>query len=191
MEFRAPTVYYKKNPKARISGVGAVLLVAAVFLTLMDGYEKFALWTFGASILIFFIGVVVTKGDLTNVGVANAIQLAVSTEGIRIGNAYYPMGQINNIEFDIEGYAGMHAPSIAIVGAESDGMGNHLRFEHTGQPVECRFYLGGLQHAQQLGMLFRTFYEQHVPFVERRGLYRTFLLERMSEKELKENLLKF
>jgi len=52
MEFQAPTVQNKKNPKARISVLGAVLLVVAVFLAMADGYEKYAIWTFGASILI-------------------------------------------------------------------------------------------------------------------------------------------
>jgi len=186
MEFRAPTIQNKKNPKARLSALGAVLLVVAVFLALKAGYEKYAIWTFGAAIFIFLFGAVLAKGDLTNIAVSNAIQLAVSCEGIRIGNDFYQMGQVKNIDFDVEGYAGMGMAKLSLpAGAESDGMGNYLRFEYMEQQCECRFYLGGPQHVQQLGALFRIFYEQHVPFVERRGLYPTYLFQPISKDELK------
>ena len=185
MEFQAPTVQHKKNPKARISAVGAVLLVVAVFLAMADGYEKYALWTFASSMLIFLLGAVLAKGDLTDVEVSNAIPLVVSNEGIRIGAKFYQMGQLKNIDFDIEGYAGMGVAKLSLpAGAESDGMDNCLQFEYRGQAFKCTFYLGGPQQVQQLGMLFRNFYEQHIPFVERRGLYPTFMLQPMSEKEL-------
>jgi len=192
MEFRTPTIQDKKNPKARISAVGAVLLVAAVFLALKDGYERYALWTFGAAVFLFLYGAVMAKGDLTNIAVSNAIQLVVSNQGIRIGSAFYQMDQLKNIDFNIEGYAGMAISKLSLpAGAESDGMGNYLRFEYQGEPFKCRFYLGGPQQVQQLGMLFRTFYEQHIPFVERSGIYQTYLFQRMPENELKENLLKY
>lgn len=187
MEFRAPTVQYKKNPKARVSALGAVLLVVAVFLALVDGYERYAIWTFGAAVFIFLYGAVLAKGDLTNIAVSHIIGLEVNSSGIRIGNDFYQLGQVENIDFDIEGYAGMYVAKGSMpAGAESDGMENYLKFDHMGQQVECRFYLGGPQQVQQLGALFRSFYELHIPFVERRGLYQTYMFQPMSEKELEE-----
>jgi len=165
MEFQAPTIQNKKNPKARVSAIGAVLLVAAVFLAMVDGYEKYALWTFGASVLIFLVGVVLAKADLTDIEVSNTIRLAVNSEGIRIGSKFFPMGRVQNIEFRIEGYAGMYMPDLAIVSTDSDGTGNFLRFEYEGQLEKCRFYLHNPQHVQQLGMLFRSFQQQMIPFV--------------------------
>jgi hypothetical protein len=187
MDFQAPTVQDKKNPKARISALGAILLVVAVFLAMMDGYEKYAVWAFGAAVLIFLLGVVLAKGDLTNVAVSNVIPLVVSSEGIRIGGEFYQMGQVKDIDFDIEGYAGMGITTLSLpAGGELDGMGNCLQFEYLNEQFECRFYLGGPQQAQQLGMLFRSFYEQRIPFVERRGLYQTFMFQPMSKKELED-----
>jgi len=165
MEFQAPTVQNKKNPKARISAIGAVLLVAAVFLAMVDGYEKYAIWTFGAAILIFLVGVVLAKADLTDIEVSNAIRLVVNSEGIRIGSSFFPMGQVQNIDFNIKGYTGMYVPDIAIVSTESDGTDNYLRFECMGQAEECRFYLGNPQQVQQLGLLFQSFQQQLIPFV--------------------------
>jgi hypothetical protein len=192
MEFRAPTVQKKKNPKARISVLGAVLLVGAIFLALVDGYEDYATWTFAIAVIIFFVGAVLAKGDLTDVAVSQVIQLEVSSSGVRIGNDLFKMSQMKNINFDIKGYAGMPgATNYLPADADSNGMGNYLRFGYLGEQVACRFFLYGPQHMQQLGILFKTFYKQRIPFVERIGLYQTFLFQPMSEKELKENLLKF
>ncbi|HVV05783.1 MAG TPA: hypothetical protein VHC96_16245 [Puia sp.] len=165
MEFQAPTVQDKKNPKARISAIGAILLVAAVFLAMVDGYEKYAMWTFGAAVLIFLVGVILAKADLTDIEVSNIIVLVVSSEGIRIGGRFFPMGQVQNIDFNIKGYAGMYVPDRAIVSTESDGMENYLRFEYMGQAEECRFYLHNAQHVQQLGLLFQRFQQELIPFV--------------------------
>jgi len=165
MEFQAPTVQDKKNPKARIAAVGAGLLIVAVFLAMVDGYEKLAIWTFGAAVLTFLVGVVLTKADLTDIEVSNIIVLLINDEGIRIGSKFFPMGQVQNIEFRIEGYAGMYMPDLAIVSTDSDGTGNFLRFEYEGQLEKCRFYLHNPQHVQQLGMLFRSFQQQMIPFV--------------------------
>lgn len=165
MEFQAPTVQAKKNPKARISAFGAVLLVVAVFLAMVDGYEKYALWTFGAAVLIFLVGVVVAKADLTDIEVSKTIRLVMSIEGIRIGSSFFPMGRVRNIDFNIEGYAGLAISKLSLpAGAESDGTENYLRFEYMGQEQRCQFYLGNPQHIQQLGMLFQSFQQQLIPF---------------------------
>jgi hypothetical protein len=164
MEFRAPTVQDKKNPKARISAIGAVLLVVAVFLAMVDGYEKYALWTFGAAILIFLLGVALAKADLTDIEVSNTIVLVVNDQGIGIGSDFFPLVKVQHISFFVKGYAGMYVPDIAIVSTESDGTDNMLHFEFEGREEKCRFYLHNAQHVQQLGMLFQSFQQQLIPF---------------------------
>jgi hypothetical protein len=64
MEFQTKVVLGKKNPKARIAAVGAVLLVVAVFLSLIDGYKVYALWGFGVSVALLLLGAVLAKGIL-------------------------------------------------------------------------------------------------------------------------------
>ena len=184
MEFQAPTVQDKKNPKSRISALGAVLLVVSLFVALMDGYERYAIWTFGAAVLLFILGAVLTKGDLTGFGVSN-VYLTVSSSGIRIGDSFYPLGQVKNIDFNIKGYAGMAGEGLAFpAGGELDGMENYLQFEFIGEKFTCTFYLEGPKQVQELGLLFREFYEGRIPFTERRGRTTTFLFETLSKKEM-------
>jgi hypothetical protein len=180
MEFRAPTVQYKKNPKARISAVGAVLLVVAVFLAMVDGWETAALWTFGISILVFLVGVVLAKADLTNTEVSKTIWLVMNTEEIRIGGKPFQISQLKNIDFNIGGYVGLYQVSRAIVSTESDGMDNYVSFVCMDENVQCRFYLAGPLQVQQLGAVFKEFYRQRIEFIERKGEHQTYLFEPVS-----------
>ena len=179
MEFQTKIIEKKKNPRARVAIAGVVLLVAAMILALIRGYEQPALWTFGVAMVVLVGGAVYAKGDLTHIRVS-PIDLVVNVSEMRIGEAAYPMGQIEELEFSVEGYDGMWIPGTGNSqhSRESayNGMDNYISFRYAGEKVGCRFYLPDAVHVQLLGGVFKQFYAQRVPFTERDSDgWRTFL----------------
>jgi len=127
---------------------------------------------------------VIARGDVRNYGLSGE-ELVISTEGIKVGAIFHPMKMVRGIDFNVEAYAGMYVNDGAMIsGSNSDGMTNELKFESGGATVKCGFYLGSKQHVQQLGLLFDTFYQLHIPFIERNRNTRTYMLRVLSEQEL-------
>jgi hypothetical protein len=183
MEFRTKLVLGKKNKKARLSVLGALVLLVGVFMAMADGYERYALWTFVAGVVLLVVGAILAKGDLSDIEVSDS-ELVISRDGIRIGEEFYTMGLIQNMDFRVEGFDGMRgksydSPTEGII----NGMDNYLTFEVAGEEISCIFYLPGPAKVQELGLLFRDFYAQKIHFIERNGAYRTFLFKTMSDKE--------
>ena len=180
MEFQTKIIEKKKNPRARVAIVGVVLLVVAMILALIRGYEHAAMWTFGVAMVVLVGGAIYAKGDLTHIAVS-PIDLVVNVSEMRIGEAAYPMGQIEELEFSVEGYDGMWIPgtgnnSYSNRGSSYNGMDNYISFGYAGEKVECRFYLPDAHHVQLLGGVFKEFYAKRIVFTERDvDGWRTFL----------------
>ena len=97
------------------------------------------------------------------------------------------MRMVSNIDFNVEAYNGMYVNDGAMVsGSNSDGMTNELSFEAGGQRVKCGFYLASKEHVQELGLLFDSFYQRHLAFVEHSRSTRTYMLKVLNERELEE-----
>ena len=184
MSFQAKIITGKKNPKARVAVLGAVLLVVSVFLSLMDGYERYALWGFGVSAILLVAGAVWAKGDLSSIKVS-PLDVVVTVSEIRIGPEVYPMGQVSEMDFLVEGYDGMQGPDWrSPTEGILNGTMNYLYFTFSGEKISCRFYLPDAVSVQQLGGLFREFYDKGIEFTERNWYGRTLLFQQATEGQV-------
>jgi hypothetical protein len=192
MEFQTKIIGKKKNPRARVAIAGVFLLVAAMILALVRGYEHVAMWAFGVAMVVFVGGAIYAKGDLTHTGVS-ATDLVVNVSEIRMGAVAYPIGQIEELSFLVEGYDGMYVPGTGnrqSSGRSYNGMDNYLSFGCAGEKIECRFYLPDARHVQLLGGVFKEFYAQRVPFLERDTAgWRTFLFAPVTDREWEDMMI--
>jgi hypothetical protein len=186
MEFQSKIIEKKKNPRARVAAVGVVLFMAGMILSVVHGYEQYALWSFGVGMVLLIGGAVYARGNLTNIGVSDT-DVVVNVSSIRIGDMTWPVDQIAGLEFLVEGYDGMVIPGTR--GSRQNredyynGMNNYFSFVYNGNKVNCRFYLPDPQHVQELGGVFKDFYAHRVEFVERSGGWRTFLFEAVTDAQ--------
>lgn len=107
--FQTRIIEKKKNPRARVATVGVVLFMAGMLLSVVHGYEQYALWSFGAGMVLLIGGAVYAKGNLSNIGVSDT-DVVVNVSSIRIWDMTYPIDQIAGLEFLVEGYDGMVIP---------------------------------------------------------------------------------
>ncbi len=129
------------------------------------------------------------KGDLADVEVS-AKDLVINDVEIRIGETVYPLGQVQDIDFMVEGYDGMQGrqyrgPSEGLI----NGMNNYLDFSASGESVRCYFYLAGQEAVQQLGLLFKEFYRKRINFVERNMGSKTYLFEPVTQKQWEDRMI--
>lgn len=124
------------------------------------------------------------------------IGLSVSPQEISVGDTVFPVAQLTEIVFQVEGYDGMLDPDGYARGTTNrrrgtiNGMNNYLNFKFGDEKQEWQFYLPDAVHAQQLGALFKQFYSQHIPFEERDGTsYRTFLFEPVTREGLADRMI--
>ena len=111
----------------------------------------------------------------------------VGSAGIRVGERYYPLNEVGQIDFDVQAYEGLYVNDGAMVsGSKSDGMTNSLSFEAGGKKVACGFFLQNKLHVQQLAIVFNEYYERHIPFIERNRSTRTYMFQVLTERELVE-----
>jgi len=186
MEFRTKIVISRRNKRAYIAYAGLFIAAASLLLVFIPSLDSYIPYVFGTGIGVVVIGAVIARGDVRSYGFSEE-ELIVSTEGIRVGSIFYPMKMVNAMDFNVEAYDGLYVNDGAMVsGSNSDGMTNDLRFESGGAVVKCGFYLSGKQHVQQLAGVFDTFYQLHIPFVERNRNNRTYMLRVLNEKELEE-----
>jgi len=165
---------------------GLFIAASSLLLVFIPGMNEYIPWVFGGGIAIVVIGAVIARGDVSTYGLSDDL-LTVSSIGIMIGTEQYSLNQIHNLDFNVEAYAGMYVNDGAMVsGQNSDGMTNELSFEAEGRMVRCGFYLESKLHVQQLALLFNEFYERHIPFVERNRSTRTYMFQKLSDKELME-----
>lgn len=184
MEFRTKLVVTRKNKRARVAYAGLFIAASSLVMVFVPAWYDYIGWVFGSGIAVVVIGALIARGDVADYGLSEEL-LVVSLAGIDVGSRHYPLNQVSNIDFDVQAYAGMYVNDGAMVsGSNSDGMTNRLTFEAEGKKVACGFYLENKLHAQQLALLFNTFYERHIPFIEHNRSTRTYMFQVLSEKEL-------
>jgi hypothetical protein len=190
MEFTAKLIVGKKNPEAVIAMVGAGGLIVSVAFSIVRRYQYFGLWGCIISLLILIIGAALAKGDLTFVEISDE-DLVINSAEIKVGEVIYPLGQVGDIVFDVDGYDGMPDPgNITRNGRQVllNGMDNYLSFVLDEKKQECTYYLSGPESIQQMGLLFRDWYSKQYPFEERiRKGGRTFMFDPVSSDEDFEN----
>ena len=185
MEFRTKIVISRRNKRAYIAYGGLLIAASSLLLVFIPSLDSYIPYVFGTGIAVVIIGAVIARGDVRNYGLSQQ-ELIVSTAGIKVGDIFYPMKMIRSIDFNVEAYDGLYVNDGAMVsGSNSDGMTNDLQFESGGAVVKCGFYLSK-QHVQQLAGVFDTFYQLHIPFVERNRSRRTYMLRMLNERELEE-----
>lgn len=186
MEFRTRIVVSRRNKRAVIAYAGLFVALSSLIIAFIPGMQDYIPWVFGIGIAIVVIGALIARGDVRSYGLSEEI-LQVGINGIAIGSEYYPMNQIRNLDFNVEGYAGRVVDDNAMpVGATSDGMTNEVSFSFGGKKISCGFYLQNMQHVYELGEIFEAYYRGHVPFVEHNRSTRTYLFRYLSEEELVE-----
>jgi hypothetical protein len=186
MEFRTRLVVSNKSRKAVVAYVGLVIAAVSLLMVFFRSLEDYIPWAFGTGVVVVLIGAVLAKGKIATYGLSDE-ELVVSAAGIAIGGAFYPLEQVSDLNFNVEVFAGMPTEAWGMPkDAISDGMGNELGFRWEGAKIACRFYLNSELHTQQLGVVFREFYERHIPFIECRGSTRTYLFRQLSADELAE-----
>lgn len=184
MEFRTRTVVRRKNKKAWIAYGGLFIAMSSLILVFIPPLEDYIPWVFGTGIAVVVIGAFIARGDVATYGLGEA-DLIVSIDGIGIGEAWYPMPKISKLDFNIEAFEGLYVNDGAMVsGSKSDGMTNSVSFDVHGKTVSTGFYLSSAQHVQMLGLIFKAYYEGHIPFIERNKNTQTYLFQFLSGKEL-------
>src|ERR1700734_4024779 len=109
MEFRSKIFVRVKNPGARIADLGGMLVYGSFVLIAIlkvlkapPGYMLGGFCLTVAAIIMVFIGRKIAKGNMFEIGLADT-ELVVAEDGVRIGEEYYPLDQITDLDFWIEG----------------------------------------------------------------------------------------
>jgi hypothetical protein len=191
MEFRTKIVISRRNKRAYIAYAGLFIAASSLLLVFVPSLHDHIPYVFGTGIAVVVIGAVIARGDVRNYGLSGE-ELVITMEGIKVGALFYPMKMVHGMDFNVEAYEGMYVNDGAMIsGSNSDGMTNQLKFESGGATVKCGFYLSSKQQVQQLSLLFDTFYQLHIPFIERNRNTRTYMLRVLSEKELEEFKMRY
>jgi hypothetical protein len=193
MEFQTKLVQYRKNVGARISDAGGIVFFTSILsgavLEKLDvsKYGFYALLGFGLSIVLLIVGRRMARGNLSHTEISDT-DLMVSNERIMVGDQSYMVGEMQDLDFWIEGYYGMATfRTRSYRRNRLNGMGNKLHFKVNGERHLYQFFLEDLLSMQQLGQVFRQFYENQTPFAERNRGGQTFLFQQIrSKRELEE-----
>ena len=186
MEFHTKIVISRRNKRAYIAYAGLFIAASSLLVAFIPSLNSYYPYVFGVGIGVVIIGALIARGDVRNYGFSEE-ELIVSTAGIKVGDIFYPMKMVKNMDFNVEAYDGLYVNDGAMVsGSNSDGMTNDLKFESGGAVIKCGFYLSGKQHVQQLAEVFDAFYQLHIPFVEHNRNRRTYMLRMLNEQELEE-----
>src|SRR5579859_7416534 len=112
-EFRTKTVVSRKNKKAYIAYLGLLIALSSLLCVFIPGFQDYIPWVFGTGIVVVVIGALIARGDVTDYGLSEE-DLVVNLKGISIGGQYYPMGQVRELDFNVEGFAGMRVDDNAM-----------------------------------------------------------------------------
>jgi hypothetical protein len=191
MEFQTKLVNPRKNKGAHLMEAGGVLIFCTIIsLRILNGHNAdarvmLALLGLGGGIALLLIGRRMTRGDMLHHDVSDT-DLVVSSEKIVVGDQVYPISEMQNLDFWVEGYYGMTGPSFRPTRRNRlDGMENKLHFKVNGERHLYQFLLEDLLSMQQLGQVFRQLYANQTAFAERNRGGQTFLFHQVrSKKEL-------
>ena len=113
--------------------------------------------------------------------------LLVDENGIGIGTEWFALNQITELAFLIEGYDGQPTLMRTRVGLRrgrpSSGAKNKIHFVEGGKRHLYQFYLPDRLTMQQLGQVFRIYYERGVSFGECNRGGPTFLFQQVQSKK--------
>jgi hypothetical protein len=197
MEFQSRIFVRVSNPGARTADVGGVLIIVAMLLGVVlkllkvpDSYEYYCLYVLGFGILCMIAGRIIAKGNMFTIGLSDT-ELVVAENGIRVGEEFYPHDQLSDLDFWVEGYDGM---GLIVRGrgylrrSKYHGTGNKIHFRVGGKKHLYQFYLPDLNSMNNLGQVFRKYYEHRIPFRECNRGGPTFLFQQVRSKNELENL---
>jgi len=191
MEFQTKLVNPRKNTGAHLMQAGGVLIFCTIISLRMlnrlngNAYVILALLGLGGGIALLLIGRRSTRGDMLHHDVSDT-DMVMSSERIVVGDQVYPISEMQNLDFWVEGYYGMTGPSFRPTRRNKlDGMENKLHFKVNGERHLYQFLLEDLLSMQQLGQVFRQLYANQTAFAERNRGGQTFLFHQVrSKKEL-------
>lgn len=191
MEFQTKLVNPRKNTGAHLMEAGGVLIFCTIISLRMlnrlngNAYVILALLGLGGGIALLLIGRRSTRGDMLHHDVSDT-DMVMSSERIVVGDQVYPISEMQNLDFWVEGYYGMTGPSFRPTRRNKlDGMENKLHFKVNGERHLYQFLLEDLLSMQQLGQVFRQLYANQTAFAERNRGGQTFLFHQVrSKKEL-------
>jgi hypothetical protein len=197
MEFQSRIFVKVSNPGARISELGnilimgsAVLFGALKLLKVPAPYEYYCFIVLGLGILCMIVGRIMAKGNMFTIGLSDT-ELVVAESGVRVGEVYYSHDQLTDLDFWVEGYDGM--PMIArgrgyMRRSQYSGAGNKIHFRIDGKKHLYQFYLPDLNSLNNLGQVFRKYYERGTPFHECNRGGPTFLFHQVRSKNELDNM---
>jgi hypothetical protein len=193
MEFQTKLVNPRKNKGARLSEAGGALMFCTLISMRMlhripvSAFLALAVLGLGGGLALLHIGRRMTRGDMLHHDVSDT-DLVVSSERIVVGDQVYPISEMQNLDFWVEGYYGMTGPSFRPTRRNRlDGMENKLHFKVNGERHLYQFLLEDLLSMQQLGQVFRQLYANQTAFAERNRGGQTFLFQQIrSKRELEE-----
>jgi hypothetical protein len=197
MQFQTRIFVPVKNPGARIVNLAGPLIVGGILLAGVlralkepGSYLNYSVGLLGLGILCMIVGRIIAKGNLFTIGLSDT-DLVVAEDGVRVGNESYPLEQITELDFMIEGYDGAPSMRRGIVlfrkQVRLSGANNKIHFRAGGKRYLYQFYLPDQLSMQQLGLVFRIFYERGVSFGECNRGGPTFLFHQVrSKRELEE-----
>jgi hypothetical protein len=188
MEFQTKLVNPRKNNGAHLMEAGGVLIFCTIISLRMlnrlnaNAHVILALLGLGGGVALLLIGRRMTRGDTLHHDVTDT-DLIVSSERIVVGDQVYPISEMENLDFWVEGYYGMTGPSFRPTRRNIlDGMENKLHFKVNGQRHLYQFLLEDLLSMQQLGQVFRQMYANQTAFAERNRGGQTFLFQQIRSK---------
>jgi hypothetical protein len=197
MEFQSKIFVKVSNPGARINELGSILLLGSALLfgalkllKVPESYEYYCLCVLGLGILCMIGGRIMAKGNLFTIGLSDT-ELVVAEGGVRVGEMFYSHDQLTDLDFWVEGYDGMGTivrGRIALRRGKYHGAGNKIHFRADGKKHLYQFYLPDLNSMNNLGQVFRKYYEVGIPFHECNRGGPTFLFHQVRSKNELEDL---
>jgi hypothetical protein len=184
MKFQTRLVLRKRNIKALIFDAGAVMYFGCAVLLRVIHPNRYTGLALLVSFIVFIVGAILTRKKNRLYTEVADIDLTVTSEGIRIGDQYYPMDQVQYLDFLVEGHDRMLGPRFTWQRPNRmNGMGNRLFFDADGKKHTYGFYLEDPISLRELSFLFREFYQNRQFFRERNSGGRTFLFQRVANRK--------
>ena len=197
MEFQSRIFVKVSNPGARVADLGGILFIASIVLAVVlkllkvwDSYAYYCLYVLGLGILCMITGRIIAKGNMFTIGLSDT-ELVVAENGIRVGEEFYPHDQLSDLDFWVDGYEGM---GLIVRGRgyvrrrKYHGTGNKIHFRVNGRKHLYQFYLPDLNSMNNLGQVFRKYYERRIPFRECNRGGPTFLFQQVRSKSELEDM---
>jgi hypothetical protein len=185
MQFWSKLVVKPNDIRTRLMEAGGIVMLVCwplrAIMARMGHSEDFTLVGVLAGFTLVLIGLTLKKDKIRPTRVMD-IDIIITSREIRIGKQTFRIDQVEYLDFLVNSYQGMPGPSVRWRRIVLDGMDNKLYFTADGKKHAYGFFLEDRMAMQRLGMLFREFYQERVFFRERNRGGRTFLFERVMDR---------